>query len=75
MVALQALSEYAKLSVSHGRVFARVLLNANQLTESLSLDSSNAMQVQTITVSHAFAKPCTYLKSILYIVVKPANTD
>ncbi|XP_062505967.1 C3 and PZP-like alpha-2-macroglobulin domain-containing protein 8 isoform X2 [Corticium candelabrum] len=51
MVALQALSEYAKLTVSDGRVVARVSLNANQLTETLSLDPSNAMQVQTITLT------------------------
>ena len=75
MVALQALSEYAKLTVSDGRVVARVSLNANQLTETLSLDSSNAMQVQTITVSHSFNNPYTYLASILYIADKPANTS
>ena len=49
-MALQALSEYAKLTESDGRIAADVSLKANQLTQTLSLDSSNAMQVQTVTV-------------------------
>ena len=53
MVALQALSEYAKVAVSDGSVVAEVSLKANQVTQTLSLDQSNAMQMQTATVSRA----------------------
>ena len=64
MVGLQALAEYVMLSESQsddGDV-ADVSLKAEKLTQTLSLDSSNAMQVQTITVSHALTKPCTQFK-------------
>ena len=53
MVALHALSEYAKFSVSD--IVAEVSVNANQTTKTISLDSSNSMLVQTITVSQALS--------------------
>ncbi|XP_062505482.1 murinoglobulin-1-like isoform X2 [Corticium candelabrum] len=48
VVALQALSEYAQLTLSDGRVSATVQLTASGLDQELIIDSSNAMQVQNV---------------------------
>ncbi|XP_062505913.1 alpha-2-macroglobulin-like protein 1 isoform X2 [Corticium candelabrum] len=51
VVALQALSEYGQLTLSDGRVSATVQLTASGLDQELIIDSSNAMQVQTVQLS------------------------
>ncbi|XP_062505338.1 murinoglobulin-1-like [Corticium candelabrum] len=48
VVALQALSEYGELTLSDGRVSTIVQLTASGLDQELIIDSSNAMQVQTV---------------------------
>ena len=54
-MALQALSEYAQLTLSDGRVSATVQLTSSGLDQELIIDSSNAMQVQTVQVDSEFA--------------------
>ncbi|XP_062505048.1 ovostatin homolog 2-like [Corticium candelabrum] len=83
VVALHALSEYAKLTKSDGRVVAEVSINANQTTQTVSLDSSNAMLVQTITLPslptlvnvNANGKGCILAAvGVKYNVPKPDKT-
>ena len=50
VVALQALSEYATLTVAGGCVSANVYLSAPALTHKVTVDSGNAMQIQTVQV-------------------------